>query len=460
MMILMLLASFFISFSTTEYKISKSQVQSIQTYYLAEAGVNEAIWRLKNDPAWEVCFTSSTASCNCTDWTTSTYKDTSALMPNSSYVISVANSGCGNGEISTNATSSAEGKFNQRLVKINIYKAIDSLTVNSPIFSGSPSGEITIHLSKVNVHNGNIFSNNNINVKSSSEVNVYDNPATPTSTSQEGLIFAVNNANLTNSWVNSSSSCSKKGCESKCPADNCPPDDAFMPSVDFNSTSSSSYKNKSINAQNQGQCWVVGKDRNNSFVTTTPQCFFTEAQFNALLSKVGWNGTLILEHRANGTATSTYYVTGPVELRGGRRLIVNGVLVTDGDISIGERLCWGLQCGLDQVTVNDPGENIPSGLLSQGNISFDIFASLNEVNIEGIVYAGTQMDFISLPQSFVVTGGMLAAKFSMFSVFQPLEFYFDEQKIREGIWGGPVPTGGVKPAFSPIITIDHWEEVY
>ena len=454
LLILLLLGSYFLSFAATEYKISKSQIQSLQTYYLAEAGINETIWRLKNDLSWSDCFTSSTASCNCIDWATSSYRNASSLIAGSGYVMSIKNSGCGNGELSTQATSTYGS---QRTVKIKAYKALGTLTENSPIFSGSPSGEITINASNINIHDGNLFSNNNINIKSGSNVNIYDDPSTP---EQEGLAFSYNNINVAGSSLNSSSSCSKKDCGLKCPADNCPPDKEAMPAVYFDSVASSSYKNKAIAAQSKGQCDVVGKDYNGSTVITSNKCLYTSSEFDSLLNNVGWNGTLILRHKANGTATSTYYVTGAVELKGQRKLEVNGVLVTDGDIDIGQSLCWSWQCGFDQVTVNDPGLGIPSGLLSKGSINFGLFSSLMSSSIEGIVYAGSKIDLISLPESFHVVGGMLASKFSMFSIMQPLEFYFDEQKIKEGIWGGSTPTGGIQSEFSPVITIDHWEEVY
>ncbi|MFA5386841.1 MAG: hypothetical protein WC322_00395, partial [Candidatus Paceibacterota bacterium] len=244
MLILLLISSYFLSLSVTEYKISKSQIQTLQTYYIAEAGINEAIWRLKNDSDWNLCFTSSTAYCDCYDWTTSSQKEAGSLIFGNSYTVSIENSSCGNGEITTMA-SSTHG--NQRIVKIKVYKALGSLIESSSVFSGSPSGEITIHASKINIHNGNIFSNNNINIKSASTVNLYDNQST---IEQEGLAFAYNNINITDSSFNSSSTCSKKGCGPNCPVDNCPPEKQAMPAVDFDSGLASSYKNKAINAQN------------------------------------------------------------------------------------------------------------------------------------------------------------------------------------------------------------------
>jgi len=458
--VLLLLGSYFLSFASTEYRISRSQIQSLQTYYLAEAGINETVWRLKNDTSWSTCFTSSTASCNCINWATSSYRNAGSLLPNAGYIMSVKNSGCGNSEFSVQATSTSENKFNQRVVKIKAYKALADIIKDSPIFSGSASGDINFTLSGINVYNGNIFSNHDVNVSLFSTVNVYDNQSTPTTTNQEGLVFANNNVNVSWSTLNASSSCAENICDSRCPSGSCPPIGNFMPSIDFDSATAYSYKNKAIAAQSQGQCNVVGKNLNGSTVTSTSRCLYSSTEFDNLLKVVGYNGTLTLSYKTNGSATSTYYVTGPIEIKGGRKVKIYGALVADGSISIGENNCWGSQCGSDQITVYDPARGVPSGILSKSKITFGIYSSYSDTNIAGLIYAGDELSLISLPENFTVTGGVIANRFSLISVLQPLNFYYDEDIVNEGIWGGSVPSGGVHPAFSPVITIDHWEEVY
>ena len=49
LMTLFLLGSYFLNFVLTDSRISKSQDVASRTYYLAEAGINELIWKLKND---------------------------------------------------------------------------------------------------------------------------------------------------------------------------------------------------------------------------------------------------------------------------------------------------------------------------------------------------------------------------------------------------------------------------
>jgi len=47
--IFLLLGTYFLSLGLTETKITKSEEISAKTYYLAESGINEAIWKLEND---------------------------------------------------------------------------------------------------------------------------------------------------------------------------------------------------------------------------------------------------------------------------------------------------------------------------------------------------------------------------------------------------------------------------
>ncbi len=61
--LLLLLGLYFSSFVLAEFNIAQSYVKSSQAYYLAEAGINEAIWKIKNDdttsdgdPAWKIEF--------------------------------------------------------------------------------------------------------------------------------------------------------------------------------------------------------------------------------------------------------------------------------------------------------------------------------------------------------------------------------------------------------------------
>lgn len=462
--ILMIFGVYFLSLALAESRISKIQEVAVQSYYLAESGINESIWKLKNDEIntdgdvpWKICFTTSSISSGCPDCTNWSSTFTRNYNSNSTTTVSIVNSDCARGEITaTSSISFSSGKTSQRVIKIKVLKSLGSLSANSPVFSGSPSGEITINFSKINIYNGNLFSNNNINIKNSSRVEIYDDQTSP---DQEGKTLAVNNINKdVNSVLYASGTCDDGNfCDGYCEIpDDCPPIALDMPAIDFDSASIYSYKSKAIQAQNEGQCSV--KDSTGNLISSN--CVFTEGEFEDLLWQVNEGGTLILEHKSNGNATSTYYVEGGIDLKGGRRLEVNGILVADETINIGERYGWNGDGGFSQITINDPGSGIPSGLLTKSKINFGLFSSFQDINITGLVYSQDEMRLISVPHNFNLTGGSMARKFSLMSCDSSLNFYLDNEIIREGVWGGSMPPPGGSVPYSPVITVEHWEESY
>ncbi|HUV81348.1 MAG TPA: hypothetical protein VMW21_02450, partial [Patescibacteria group bacterium] len=192
-------------------------------------------------------------------------------------------------------------------------------------------------------------------------------------------------------------------------------------------------------------------------VQCSTQCVFTADEFEDLLWQIGLGGTLILNNKIT-------YVTGIVNLKGGRKLEINGILVADRTVDIGKKDCWtklgDKYCGFNQLTINDPGPGIPSGLLTKAKINFGLYSSLQNIEITGLIYANDEISLISLPQTFNLTGGLLGRKISIISGWQVINLYLDNTVIFEGAWGGPEPPEGEKPPYSPIVTIEHWEETY
>ena len=153
--ILLLLSAYLLSFTTVESKTAASQGVSVKTYYLAEAGIQEAIWKLKNDPTWKENFTTEPG---CQTWQASFTRN---YVANTTTIVTIQNLQCARGEIvATAAVVLAGGKTAQRVVKVKVLKALGSLTEDSPIFAGAPSGESTVQASLMDVYQGNVFINN------------------------------------------------------------------------------------------------------------------------------------------------------------------------------------------------------------------------------------------------------------------------------------------------------------
>ncbi len=448
--LLLLLSFYFLNFTVSELKISESQVKATQVYYLAEAGINEAIWKLKHDSEWSSNFETN----GCENWSAD-FSRSDILFPNSSYQVQIQNSNCARGEIiSTAQLSLVDGRIVQRELKVKVFKTFGSLIENSAIFSGGTSENVSIQFSNINIHNGNLFSNKNLDVKYYSTVTVNDNLATEEIV--EGKALAVGNISIVASSLTSTATCSKNVCEGDC-LDECPPNSAEMPGINFNLEGTDSYYNRAQILQNTLQCSILCEDDMGESIECATNCIYTSDDFEDLLWQVGKGGTLILNNEIT-------YVTGGIDIKGERKIIINGILIADRTVNIGERYCWTKQgdkdCGYNQITINDIGSEKPSGLLTQGKLNFGPYSSFQDINITGLVYAYDEMKMVSMPQSFNITGGILARKISFTSAWLPVNIYLDNTIVSKAVWGGPNPPPDEDLPYSPIVTIEHWEETY
>ncbi|MFA6306308.1 MAG: hypothetical protein WCV70_00625 [Patescibacteria group bacterium] len=389
MSLILFLSLYLLSFTLTENRIAKSQSWGAKTYYLAEAGIQEMVWQLKNNSAYKQNFETNPS------WTASFTRTNPFGSDNGSYTVSIANSGLAHGVItSTGTINIGSGKTSQRIVKTYVYRAMGQTGVQNN--AGYADGNTDITASQINILEGGLHSNINVLVKLISTVNIDDN------------LDVVNNYNKSDfSTVNVGGTIHSKEY---------PPEAASiaMPAVDFDSTSPNSLKNRAT---------VV----------------YTKAQFDNLIAA---NPNLIL----NGPIT---YVDGDIELKCDREITVNGLLVSSRDINIG-KFSWGclFQCGQSDITVNH-ASGVASGLLAKRKINFD--PCTGEVNVNGVVYASDEFKTLSLPQEFNIIGGLIGRKLTMTSIWQPINITINNQYLSEVL--------GVTE-FSPIITVEHWEEEY
>ena len=90
--VMLFLSSYFITFSLTGSRMSHSHQVATKAYYLAEAGINQAIWKLKNDDIWSTCFVTSSEDHSCSDckgWSARFSASTNQLVPNSSVALKI-----------------------------------------------------------------------------------------------------------------------------------------------------------------------------------------------------------------------------------------------------------------------------------------------------------------------------------------------------------------------------------
>lgn len=243
LVILLLLGSYFLTFVLTETRISKSQEAGTQTYYLAEAGVNEAIWKLKNDPSWASDFVDP----NKNPYPDGTYweDEFTHSFGDGSYRVTIQNSACGRGEVISTATLPLPGeKATQRVVKTMVFKALGSPTGDNAIFTGGSSENVEITSSQITIYDGNLYCGNILDIKKDSIVEVCDNPATEDDPETEeiienleGQVLVASNLSIKSSILTAEAVCADNVCDyEKCAliGTACPPEDiGGLPVVDF-----------------------------------------------------------------------------------------------------------------------------------------------------------------------------------------------------------------------------------
>lgn len=390
MSLVLFLSLYLLTFTLTENRISRSQAWGAKTYYLAEAGIQEMVWKLKNDAEYKASFETNPG------WMANFTRANPFGADNGSYAVSITNSDLAHGMItSVGAIDLGNGKTSQRIVKTYVYRAMGQSGVQDN--TGYADGNIDISFSLVNFHDGSAHSNNDFKINGLSTVNVDDD------------LDAVNQ------YIKSPSSTVIVG--GAVHSANYPPAAAAiaMPAVDFDSADPNSLRNKAT-------------------------VFYTQAQFDALMAD---NQDLTL-------AGPITYVDGDVDLKGAQNLTVNGQLVVGRDLIVGQKQCRGSRCGQSSLTVNHAAGQA-AGVLAKRKINFEFWSG--NINITGAVYANDQLSLLSFPVgfSFNVTGGLIARKLTITSVWQPLNINYSNLILTEALGAAE---------FSPVITVEHWEEEY
>jgi len=359
--LLSLLAIGFATIMVSENKISRAQELSAQTHYLAEAGIQRAIWQLNNDSEWKTDFEQSALS--------RSLELNSLLYPNDRVEIQATS--IANGE----AWIDAIGFLNQaqRHIKVRVYKAVGDPSKIEPKSLFCDKLAYLWH-SKLKTDD-NIFMNASLNLWAGSHL------------STDKTIFVVKKVHNHDSTINGEVIENSKEAE--------------MPGLDF-----AAYK---AQAQEQNQV-------------------FTSEEFSSLLE----SPTVL---------SGIVYVTGSIDINKNQSLVVNGMLLADGNIETGADF------GQSRLQINHvPGS--PSGIATKGWLS--ILKYTNTFNVTGLVYALREV-YVSKTANLIIQGGIITKNFQMVDQNNFLDITFDSNLILEALG---------EPINSPIITIQQWEEEY
>jgi hypothetical protein len=175
--ILSLLAVHFISFTLTESDMSESESVSNKAYYLAEAGINDAIWKLNNDPEFKNNFLNGTLGESDDILRNNVFGD-----EDSSYEISFISTAFAEAEIIATSTHKIGDSEAHRVIKTYVNKALGTANDwDCAIFSGlrgdEKDGDISITGSnaKVTVSGSRFHANKDIDIIGSSSLLTINN---------------------------------------------------------------------------------------------------------------------------------------------------------------------------------------------------------------------------------------------------------------------------------------------
>ena len=271
---LLLSGSYLIAISGTERKIADAQATATKNYYLAEAGVNEMIWDIRNVPLVSSAFLTGTLDSSFDINRSNIFNDS-----NAAYNVRVTSYAPAEAEIIATSTYQIGTSLSQRVVKAYVVKATGSGTEwEFSTFAGGrgsqQNGNFTFTGSGIvlTANGGRLHANQVFKVQGA-EVVVND-----------GVVSASNNINVIAGGVLTLNDSYQSA----------PTTTIDMLQIDFDSDLADSWKNRAtVN--------------------------YTENQFKALPSGTTLNGII--------------YVTGDAKIIG-KNMTINGVLVATEDIEI------------------------------------------------------------------------------------------------------------------------------
>ena len=114
---MLFLATGLFDFLYNETRLVTGQKLATQTYYLAEAGVQYAFWRLQQDPNLQDSFKHNP------DWEIN-FNQNNLLTNSGSYTVTIKNQDLAQGTITATATLTFNNFSNQRVVKSKLFQAI------------------------------------------------------------------------------------------------------------------------------------------------------------------------------------------------------------------------------------------------------------------------------------------------------------------------------------------------
>lgn len=348
--IMMVMVYYSSSVLFAETAIARNQKAATIALNLAEAGVQDAVWQIKNDGS---IGGAKDKFLNSVSGETSFSKNP-ALLSGGSYSGKIVNSAKGVATITSTGLYQFGSRTAQRTVIQNVAQATGVPLPYAAAFSsagGSATGDLEFSSANLTIIGGGLMSGRDLSITQNSNIVI------------EKEIKYVRN--LTNK--DSTVSCNGgPGC-TMTPISDAPD----LPEIDFDSSSVNSYKNQAI-AQNK--------------YFSSQSAFFNFYSFSPNTSK---------------TLDGVVYIDGKLDIDQGRTLTMNGVLVSNDTINVGSTNNGSIN---GTLIMQNPVSKI-SGVLVGQKLIINKRGSFSGT---GLIWAGNAVDFNDNTSSPInITGAIL-----------------------------------------------------
>lgn len=419
----------------SELAIARNNRGAQVAFSLAEAGVQEAIYKVQYDTTVRSHFLAGTPDDSFTH-------DAPALLTRGSYQVAIENTAPGVATIiSTGKYQIGASKTAQRVIKTLIAQGTTQQYTNTAGIYTSPAGgqstgdidikgaDVKIYGERVNgeIYGGGLASGKSLSIVKwqgvGSQVNIEGSSVTYNNTDPQdpGKPTIDNDSTLNyNCYIDS---------------DPVPPN---PPDLNLPDLCSSEYASHTPTPGAASEMPRIDSDayKTQAKNSVPTQYFEKQADFDA---RFFLNPT-----RTSAEATGVVYVDNSLVIAADRTFKMNGVLISSGSISVGAPN----ETGQLIISRDGLGEHQPSGVVTL--YSFNVKAG-GIFSGTGLVYIGEQgeADFDPSFNPIELTGGILARRVSI--TRRPVIIHFNPTIINDTI-GNPYDT--------PVIEINHWEEEY
>lgn len=409
MLVLVSITYLFASAVFADLAIARNNKGAQIAFNLAEAGVQEAIYKVRDDPAIRSQFLNNPTY-------NQTFTHSPALINNGSYSYTIHNTAKGVATVTSTASFTMGLRTAQRMTRVVIAQAFtNGYQDTSAMFTdaqSSSTGDLEFNGATINIYDGGLTAGRDLNL------------------SQGSIVKAEKDVKYVKDWSLKQSSTLKYDC-----LIGSDPDPLVNPPANCDS-GDPSVRSAPVHVLSDGVTIpMINIDGDNGYksVAEALNQVFTPQQFLNLIPPNGQTATF------NGIV----FITGGLNLDGNRNIIINGVLASADNITIGSN------SGSDQTTLTlNPNSNGDAGIITSSTIGIQSKGNLSGT---GLLYAlsSNGLTFNNSTRAVDLIGGILARKITVTN--RTVNIHFDSSVINNTL-GNPNDT--------PVVELSHWEEEY